>query len=243
MGYNNFLFDLYGTLVDIWTDETTEDFWNKISSFYTSQGASYTAKTLKEKYQLFAKEESAKIKKQFPEYKHIDIDLTKVFYKLYEIKNIDASSILIKETAKYFRQASTVHLSLYEGVLDLLNKLKNQNKKIFLLSNAQRCFTINELKELGIINYFDDMIISSDINCSKPDSHFFNLVIDKHSLDKNETIMIGNDCFSDIEGSFNCGIDSLYIHQKISPSIENVSLKSKYKILDGDVNQISSLLL
>ena len=41
--YKNYIFDLYGTLVDIHTDEEQMLLWNKLSAFYRFQGANYTA--------------------------------------------------------------------------------------------------------------------------------------------------------------------------------------------------------
>lgn len=54
--------------------------------------------------------------------------------------------------------------------------------------------------------------------------------------------MIGNDYISDIKGAHDFGIDTLYIHQSISPEIEG-ELLSNYKIMDGDVHKMKELLL
>jgi|GEM_PF-5974697 hypothetical protein len=54
--------------------------------------------------------------------------------------------------------------------------------------------------------------------------------------------MIGNDFIADIEGADTAGLDSLYIESNLSPE-RTSKLKSKYKILDGDVNKISDLII
>ena len=48
--YTNYIFDLYGTLIDINTDEESTEFWYKLSLFYSFKGALYTAEELKESY-------------------------------------------------------------------------------------------------------------------------------------------------------------------------------------------------
>ena len=53
-------------------------------------------------------------------------------------------------------------------LFDLLDTLKAKGKKIFLLSNAQRSFTMNEMNMLGLTPYFDGIFISSDREVSKP---------------------------------------------------------------------------
>ena len=48
--YNNYIFDLYGTLIDINTDEWNDDLWKKIAIFYAYKGAHYTYDELNEEY-------------------------------------------------------------------------------------------------------------------------------------------------------------------------------------------------
>ena len=54
--------------------------------------------------------------------------------------------------------------------------------------------------------------------------------------------MIGNDYISDIGGAADFGIDSLYIHQSISPEI-NGELRSQYTVMDGDVYKIKKMIV
>ncbi|MFR8428478.1 MAG: hypothetical protein ACLVCH_13905 [Roseburia inulinivorans] len=52
MKYENYIFDLYGTLVDIHTDEEKTELWEKLAQFYGYYGAVYTAEELKNAYAL-----------------------------------------------------------------------------------------------------------------------------------------------------------------------------------------------
>ena len=54
--------------------------------------------------------------------------------------------------------------------------------------------------------------------------------------------MIGNDCETDVLGSYNAGLDSLYIHSNISPEV-SIELKSRFAVMDGDVRKIKGLIL
>ena len=42
----NYIFDLYGTLIDIQTDESKDLFWKHMASFLASQGAVYASDEL-----------------------------------------------------------------------------------------------------------------------------------------------------------------------------------------------------
>ena len=88
------------------------------------------------------------------------------------------------------------------------------------------------------------MVYSSEEGCKKPSGQFFDVVIERYKLKKSETIMIGNDWISDIRGSANAGLDSLYIHSNISPDDTDLDkVEAKYIIPDGDFNKISKLIL
>lgn len=240
--YKNYIFDLYGTLVDIRTDEGKEELWNKMSLLYGYSGAIYSADELCAEYHNFVEIEKSRVASEHPNYSYIDIKVENVFEKLYNHKGVSVSKEQVLYTASAFRCFSTEFVKLYDGVVDLLDILKTKGKKIYLLSNAQRSFTENELNMLGIAEYFDGICISSDVECSKPDSNYFQHLFTRYNLNKSESIMIGNDCNSDIEGACGFGIDSLYIHQSISPEIV-YPLKSNYTILDGDVYKIKKLIV
>lgn len=240
--YKNYLFDLYGTLVDINTNEWKTYLWTKMAELYGFEGAVYTASELKKSYfeQVEAEKERVKIKN--PQFSDIDIKIERVFENLLKIKGIEPPQGFGEYTAKSFRVISTKYIKLYDGVEDLLDSLRCAGKKVYLLTNAQRSFTAPEIKMLGLEDKFDGIVISSDEYTCKPDKAFYNLILERYGLNPKETIMIGNDCTTDILGSYNAGLDSLYIHSNISPDV-TIELKSKFNVMDGDVKKIKELII
>lgn len=242
--YRNYIFDLYGTLVDIRTDEYSLNFWRKAVSVFAQGKASFSPSELMSSYRRYVRYAQLREKLRHPFYKHLDIDLLTVFRRLYADKGVKADIQLLNETAKRFRKASTEKLCLYDGARDLLETLKANGKKIYLLSNAQVSFTIPEMEELDILRYFDGVMISSEEKMCKPQREFFEKLLEKYRLDKSECIMIGNDKNSDMLGAKSAGIDGLYIHQEISPPVEDESeICAKWKIMDGDVYKIKEYVL
>lgn len=240
--FKNYLFDLYGTLIDINTDEWQKELWQKLSILYRYKGANYTPKEIAADYGKYVAEEKALVHKRHPEYTQIDIKIEKVFNKLFNQKGVKATKEEIAEICTAFRCFSTVYIKLYDGVIDLLETLKSKGKGVFLLSNAQRGFTENELNMFDLKKYFDGIVISSDEECSKPDKHYYDILIERYNLNRNETIMVGNDYISDIKGAKEAGLKSLYIHQSISPKIKG-KLLADYKVMDGDVYKIKELIV
>ena len=125
----------------------------------------------------------------------------------------------------------------------MLQFLKEQGKKVYLLSNAQRIFTEYEMRLLGIYDMFDKVYISSDYRCKKPDIDFYNALLNEENLDRNKTIMIGNDNRCDIEGAAKAGLDSFYIHSNISPEVKDFSaIKSTYLLKEMDLRKVQEML-
>ena len=77
--YTNYIFDLYGTLVDINTDEDNIELWYKLSLFYSFKGALYTSNELKNSYKKLVKANLSSVTNT----KYPDFPLENIFSKLY----------------------------------------------------------------------------------------------------------------------------------------------------------------
>ncbi len=211
--YSNYIFDLYGTLVDIRTDEYSPSFWKNCASLFADRGAKYAYQQLRDAYfEIIRRLEEEKRQ----EGHHIEIDIGDVFEELYQRRGVKADKKLIEETAEIFRTLSIRHLRLYAGAKELLESLKNKGKKVFLLSNAQTLFTVKEMKDLGIFDLFDAIFISSACGYRKPDVVFLKQLIDCFDLNIGECLMIGNDLCTDIRMANDAGMDSCYIRSRLS---------------------------
>ena len=149
MDYRHYLFDLYGTLVDIHTDEGKADFWKRVAAYYTAHGAAYHDAELRVAYKRLCDGETKRLQALYPK-ALIEIDLLPVFCALYTEKGVRPAPALPADTAWSFRRASTTHLRAYVGARELLEALRAAGKTVILLSNAQSCFTRPELDALGL---------------------------------------------------------------------------------------------
>lgn len=236
--YNNFIFDLYGTLIDIRTDEWSKATWKKYAGWLKTEGIRYSARKVKKRYDELIGRQIEELKKQ-NRHEYPEPDVMPVFAAICRDKRPDYTDEEVYKAAEQFRIISTEFVKLYPNTLKVLKELREAGKKIYLLSNAQRAFTWQELESTGLVPYFDDIFISSDEGCKKPDKDFFNALIKKHGLDVKECIMVGNDGSSDIAGAAAAGMDAAYIRTAISPENEPVP-ECKYVFLDGDIGHIRS---
>ena len=236
MKYKNYIFDLYGTLVDIHTDESKASVWKKIAVYFSAQGAAYTGKEIKERYSVLidteAKKLQKKLNKKYPgiSVKEVEINLDRVFWNLYKEKGVKANKQLIKDSMIAFRAITMEKLRLFPGTAELLQGLRNAGKKVYLLSNAQASFTYPEMKALGLTGYFDDIFFSSDLEVKKPSAKFYEALFEKHGLCKEESVMIGNDRFADVQGALDFGIEAIYLHTEQSTPFEGELPKGSLQV-------------
>ncbi len=218
--YKNYIFDLYGTLVDIHTDEKKEFLWENMARIFSMMGAVYEKKELEEAYLKLVKQEEResvfRAQKTFEDEnlccQEAEVLLENVFGQLFLKKNIQADKRQIRQMGIVFRSLSISHIRLFDGARALLERLRKNGKKIYLLSNAQRMFTEPEMKMLGIYEYFDGILYSSDQGVKKPSSYFYDALFKQYGLNKEESVMIGNEYQADIYGADNYGIKSMYIY-------------------------------
>lgn len=222
--YRNYIFDLYGTLVDIRTDETDRKLWQHMSLFYGYYGAHYTAEELRQTYLALVQGKEKALKQehavQYAHEAYPEIPIEEVFREMYVMKGAECDHALTLHTGQMFRAYATKHIKLYDNAKELLTALREAGRRVYLLSNAQRIFTEYELFYLGIHDLFDGILISSDHGCKKPDERFFRILLERYGLLPEESLMIGNDMETDIAGAKQVGMDSFYIHSAISPRMQ-----------------------
>ena len=231
MDYTDLIFDLYGTLVDIHTEED-DTVWEKTAFYFGFYGAHYTGQSLKAAFQSELKAREATEGQSYECFP--DIPCEQVMEALFRAKGItENASDLGRNAAQLFRICSLDYVNLYPGVLEALKQLRQQGCRLWLLSNAQRVFTAYELRLLGLGEQLDGIYISSDYRCRKPDVRFFNALIGERKLDRGRCLMIGNDLETDIAGAKAAGLATLYLHTNLTPPDQRAADPKKHPDVHG----------
>ena len=130
----------------------------------------------------------------------------------------------------------TIKDTIADGVIELLEYLKNDGKEIVILTSWFSGTQIPRLKRAGLYEYIDKMVAGED--AMKPDLESFELAIGDTS--KEDCIMIGDSLKSDKAGSENAGIDCYIVDKEhalndllnliINSEEKNKKLVNKLKI-------------
>lgn len=241
--YDTVLFDLYGTLVDIRTDENDPDAWEALRDFLDETGAHYdNADQLRDRFMGARALSSVVPAGRDPAF--YEPDLLPTYRAMFSLRGMRVGERLSRKAAWVFRQASTRLIWLYPGALDMLKLLRSRGLRIILLSNAQSCYTRPELAMLGLADVFDDILISSEERVRKPGKEFFARALDRAGTTADRTVMVGNDEDNDILGARHAGIDGVYLRTGISPYSDPMESQAAVLSLKGaDYEGLANFLL
>jgi putative hydrolase of the HAD superfamily len=222
MSIKGILFDLYGTLVDIETDESLEEIYRGIAHYLTYQGVYLHRWEVRERYYGIMKEQKEACSEECPE---IDVEaIWNAFLKREGVKSAPARRKLALILAQLYRAISRKRLQLYPDVKRVLDELRPAYR-MAIVSDAQPCYALPEMKALGLDGYFDPVIISARYGFRKPDKRLAEKALAIMKLAPHEVIFVGNDMYRDIYGAKRLGIKTIFIdsnqgdksHEDVSP--------------------------
>lgn len=208
----DYIFDLYGTIADVCTDETPDAFWDAAAKEASALGAPYTGEAFRKAYLALCSDKVQKRAEEMPEVPiaFVEPELLNVFIRL--LKDQGAGPNHAEALARRFRERSTRWIRPMPHAVETLDALKKRGNRTFLLSNAQSCFTVWELEKIGLAGKFDGIVLSSDAGMKKPYIGIFELLLSRYGIDRENAVMVGNDAVADIGGASAVGMMSRYIH-------------------------------
>lgn len=113
--------------------------------------------------------------------------------------------------------------TLYPETVGVLKGLKEQGYEIGIISNFDsRLF--NVLRGLGMADLFDTVTISSLAHAAKPAPKIFQAALDKHAMDPEDAVHVGDSRRDDVEGARKAGLQAVLIEREsqLTSSASNV---------------------
>ena len=208
MAIKGILFDLYGTLIDIETDESLEEIYRGIAHYLTYQGVYLHRWEVRDRYYEIMKQQKEEGGEEYPE---IDVEaIWNAFLRQEGIRAPLTRRKLATILAQIYRAISRKRLQLYPDVKRVLDELR-PTYRMALVSDAQPCYALPELKAVGLDGYFDPTIISAHYGFRKPDKRLIEKALKIMQLMPSEVICVGNDMYRDIYGASRLGIKTIFI--------------------------------
>ncbi len=147
---------------------------------------------------------------------------------------------------KYAKEASLMYHEKYDGgrlpmksgVFEILDFLKNNGKKIALASSSRNSTVINQLRDAGILDYFDVVITGDMVTKSKPEPDIFLLACEKAGVRPERSFAI-EDSHNGIRAAYRGGLRPIMVPDLLPASKEMTELSEA--VID-DLNDVIEYL-
>lgn len=208
MHIRGLIFDVNGTLIHIKTDEGKEEIYRAISHFLLYQGISIHRNEVRDLYFRIMEKQRRESGEEHPEFDAVAIFREIIgshrsgFTTTLPNKKLESMPLFL---AEMYRAISLERLELYPGVKEALEELKLKYL-LAAVSDAQTAYAVPEMKAVGLLEYFNPVIVSGDYGYRKPDTRLFQKALEAMRLNAGEVIFVGNDAHRDVYGAKRAGM-------------------------------------
>jgi len=123
------------------------------------------------------------------------LDLCKVFTRWKEIQDA---------TEDYWRA--------FDFAPSVLDRLRRKGFRLGIISNWDLSAR-STLSRQGLAEYFEHIIISSEVGCEKPEEGIFLLALEKAGITASQCLYVGDNYYDDAIGSMKVGMPSVIINR------------------------------
>lgn len=197
-------FDLYGTLINIRTDEDDIKTYEILSGYLRYHSIFISPELLRKTYFDKVQEHMGQKGETFPE-----VDVYRIFFDImhsFGAKKYSKNTVI--DISMLFRSLTIRKFEAFEGIYEALEDISRKYKTA-LISDAQWVFTESEIAMLGIDRFFKYCIFSSRYGFKKPDKRLFNIAMKKIGAKPEESIYIGDNPGKDMVGAKTAGMKFL----------------------------------
>jgi putative hydrolase of the HAD superfamily len=210
MDIRAFAFDVNGTLIRILTEDGADHVFRAAAHFLTYQGIDLRRHEVRELYFRLLKEQQRTSAEEYAEY-----DAVRIWRDIVEMHRSDFTRALPAAKleqlplflAEMCRGISRRRLSLYPHVRKVLGVLR-ERCPLAVVTDAQSTWARGELHKVGLLDYFDPIVISGDHGFRKPDGRLFQLALDGLGVAAEHVLYVGNDMYCDIHGAQTAGMQT-----------------------------------
>lgn len=154
---------------------------------------------------------------------------------------------VLKQTVEIFYAPEMTAWRLAPHVRQTLQTLQAEGYKLALLSNynCDRVFQ-RSIDYLGLREFFDICLCSAAVEYRKPDTRFFQIVLDRWDVLPYETVVIGDSLADDISGGLELGAMTVLLQGSTVPQVEHQNQELAGQLLPDatirDLDQLPALI-
>lgn len=228
-------FDLYGTLIDIKTDEYDPAVYAVLSQYLSYHRVGIAPELLRRAYVGSVEQHMKASGETYPE-----VDVYRVFHDLmhkWGRKNYSRASVL--DVVMLFRSLTRKHFTAFPSIYEALGQL-SQKYRLAIISDAQWAFTEPEAAMLGLDRFFRLRVLSSRYGFKKPDTRLFEAAMKKIGVQPEDSLYIGDNPAKDLVGAKRAGMKFLFFRTACAEQdgFRPDGSFSDYQDLDGIIEAV-----
>lgn len=205
------LFDVNGTLIDILTEDGADEVFRAAARFLAYQGVDLGVAELRALY--FA---MMKVQRSLSPHPHPEFDAVGIWRLIVE-RHATAYTRALPAAqraqiplflAELTRGVARRRLTLYPNVRTVLEGLRRRFP-LAVVTDAQSAWARAELHQVGLLDFFDPIVVSGDHGFRKPDPRLFTLALDALGVAPDRAVYVGNDLYRDVHGARRVGMTTV----------------------------------
>jgi putative hydrolase of the HAD superfamily len=206
-------FDVNGTLVRILTDDGMEQIFRSIAHFLTYQGIDLHRHQVRDLYFEHMKQQQRASPEAHPEFDAVGIwrgilqAHRTEFTRALPTGKLEQMPLFL---AEMYRGISRCRLRLYPHVREVLDVLR-ERYPLAVVTDAQSAYARAELHKVGLLDYFDPIVVSGDHGYRKPDRRLFQLALEGMGVAAEHALYVGNDMHRDVFGAREAGMTTVMV--------------------------------
>jgi putative hydrolase of the HAD superfamily len=204
-------FDVNGTLVRILTQDGMDQIFRSVAHFLTYQGIDLHRHQIRDLYFGAMKEQQQASSEEHPEFDAVAIWRSLIQEHATEFtRGLPPGKLeqMPQFLAEMYRGISRCRLRLYPHVREVLDVLR-ERYPLAIVTDAQSAYARGELHKVGLLDYFDPIVVSGDHGYRKPDRRLFQLALDGMGVAAEHALYVGNDLHRDISGAREAGMHTV----------------------------------
>jgi putative hydrolase of the HAD superfamily len=204
-------FDVNGTLVRILTEDGADEVFRAAAHFLTYQGIDLCREQVRDLYFGIMAEQQHASAEEHPEFDAAGIWRSVIethqtaFTRALPAAKLEQMPLFLAEMC---RGISRRRLGLYPHAREVLDALRGRYP-LALVTDAQSTYARGELHRVGLLGYFDPIVVSGDHGYRKPDRRLFQFALDGMAVAAENALYVGNDMHRDIFGAQEAGLKTV----------------------------------
>ncbi len=208
------IFDLYGTLIDIQTDEQDPWLYGVLSQYLSYYMVRIQPEELRKAYVEEVRISLGQSLQKYPE-----VNVYNIFRSIMDrYGRGNYGKPAISAIAMLFRSLSRKRFGAFPGAHDAISRL-SRRYRVAAVSDAQWVFTDTEMEMLGFTRFFKTRVLSSRLGYKKPDPRLFEMALKSLQVRPEDAVYVGDNPEKDLRGARAAGMKCVLFRGGNEPSV------------------------